>query len=76
LPTSTATSLAIPLNQAVVILTDSNPNNDAAACNGMNSFVSQVNSYLSQGKISPSLAAQLIQQAHLSRQHQVAGNAV
>jgi hypothetical protein len=47
----------------MVIFTDSNPNNDAAACNGMNGFMAQVNSYLIQGQISPSIAAQLIQHA-------------
>jgi hypothetical protein len=63
LPTNTAASLATPLNQAMVILSDSNPNNDVIACNGMNTFITQVNSYLIQRQISPSLAAQLIQQA-------------
>lgn len=63
LPPNTAASLDTPLNQAMVILSDSNPNNDAAACNGMNTFVTQVNSYLIQRQISPTLAAQLMQQA-------------
>jgi len=63
LPANTATSLAIPLNQAMIALTDGNPNNDAAACNTMNGFAAQVNSYLARGQISPTLAAQLIQQA-------------
>jgi hypothetical protein len=60
---SITTRLAIPLNQAMVILTDRNPNNDAVACNGMNAFATQVNSYLIQHQISPTLAAQLMQQA-------------
>jgi hypothetical protein len=63
LASSTATSLAIPLNRAMVILTDRNPNNDAVACNAMNGFAAQVNSYLIQHQISPTLAAQLMQQA-------------
>ena len=63
LPANTATSLATPLSQAMVILTDNNPNNDAVACNAMNGFAAQVNSYLSQRQISPIIAAQLMQQA-------------
>ena len=63
LPANAATSLATPLNQAMSIQTDNNPNNDATACNGMNTFVTQVNSYLIQRQISPTLAAQLMQQA-------------
>jgi hypothetical protein len=63
LPANTATSLATPLSQAMVILTDNNPNNDAVACNLLNGFAAQVNSYLSQRQISPIIAAQLMQQA-------------
>jgi YVTN family beta-propeller protein len=63
LPVNTAASLATPLNQAILMLTDNSPNNDAAACNTMNGFATQVNSYLSQRQISPIIAAQLIQQA-------------
>jgi hypothetical protein len=63
LPGSTAANLATPLGQAMVILTDNNPNNDVSACNTMNAFATQVNSYLIQHQISPTLAAQLIQQA-------------
>jgi hypothetical protein len=63
LPGSTAASLAAPLNQAVTRLTDDNSNNDVAVCNGMNSFVAQVSSYLTQAQISPTIASQLIQQA-------------
>ena len=63
LPGNTAASLAAPLNQAILMLTDNNPNNDAAACNTMNGFAAQVNSYLGRGQISPTLAAHLTQQA-------------
>jgi hypothetical protein len=63
LPANTANSLTAPLNQAMVILAGNNPNNDAGACNRMNTFIAQVNSYLIQHQISPSLAAQIIQQA-------------
>jgi hypothetical protein len=63
LPTNTAANLPAPLNQAIVILIDNNPNNDVTACSRMNAFVAQVNYYLSRGQISQNIAAQLIQQA-------------
>ena len=63
LAASTATSLVTPLNQAIVILADNNPNNDAVACKVLSGFAAQVNSYLIQRQISPTLAAQLMQQA-------------
>lgn len=63
LPTGVKNGILGPLHQVVTLLTDNNPNNDVAGCNKLDAFISQVNYYLTQGQISQSLAAQLIQQA-------------
>jgi len=58
-----ATNLSAPLNNAHKRLTDTNPNNDVAACNNLNAFINQVNAGLNAGRLTDEQAASLIQSA-------------
>ncbi len=60
LPNGVTSSLTGPLGQASVLLNDNNPNNDIAACGKLNAFISQVNSKLSNGQLTPSQANLLL----------------
>lgn len=61
LDNSVKNSLTAPINQAVNILTDNNPNNDVAVCNRLNAFTSEVNTKLQNNQLSQEQANQLIQ---------------
>jgi hypothetical protein len=49
IPNSSKTSLNAPLNQALALLNDDNPNNDKAVCGKLHSFVGQVNAKAGKG---------------------------
>jgi YVTN family beta-propeller protein len=55
------------LNSAASILSDNNPSNDKAACNQLNTLITQLNIRAQNNQITSSQAAQLIQQAQAIR---------
>jgi YVTN family beta-propeller protein len=55
------------LNSAANILSDNNPANDKAACNQLNTLITQLNIRAQNNQITASQAAQLIQQAQAIR---------
>ena len=59
------TSLTAPLNQAVNLLQDNNPNNDVSVCNQLNALIQKVNAQISAHKLTQEQADQLIQKAQL-----------
>lgn len=56
-------SLTAPLNQAVNIIEDDNPNNDVSVCNQLNAFIQQVNAHTQNNRLTQEQANQLIQSA-------------
>jgi hypothetical protein len=65
LPAGVATGLGAQLGQASTLLTDNNPNNDAAACGKLDAFMSQVKAKAKVGQLSPGQADQLLQAANV-----------
>jgi hypothetical protein len=59
----TKTSLLGPLHNAVNLLTDNDPTNDASVCSKLDSFLSQVDAKAANGQLTPQQAADLRQQA-------------
>lgn len=59
----TKTSLNGPLSNAIKLLTDNDPSNDADVCNKLDSFLSQVNAKEANGQLTSQQAADLRQQA-------------
>jgi hypothetical protein len=60
---STKTSLNGPLHNAIKLLTDNDPTNDADVCSKLDSFIAQVNSKEANGQLTSQQAANLRQQA-------------
>lgn len=56
-------SLTAPLNQAVNLLQDNNPNNDISACNNLNAFIQQVNAQTQNNSLTQEQSNQLKQAA-------------
>jgi len=67
LPASSKTSMTEQLNRANVIVNDSNPNNDTAACGVLNSIINETNAKLNSGALSASEADALKQSAETAR---------
>jgi len=59
----TQTSLLGPLHNAIKLLTDNDPSNDASVCSKLDSFLSQVDAKEANGQLTPQQAADLRQQA-------------
>jgi hypothetical protein len=64
LPNGIRTSLLAPLNEAITLLNDNNPANDAAVCGKLDAFVSQVNAKEANGTLSTAQSDQLRQAAN------------
>lgn len=64
LPRNVQMSLLAPLNQAINLLNDNNPANDAAVCGDLNAFINQVNAKEANGQLTAAQAAQLSQLAN------------
>ena len=60
---STKTSLNGPLHNAISLLTDNNPSNDASVCSKLDSFLSQVDTKEANRQLTPQQAKTLRQQA-------------
>jgi hypothetical protein len=67
LDNSIRNSLTAPLNQAVNLLEDNNPNNDVSVCNQLNAFIEKVNAQKQNNRLSQEQANQLIQAAQSIR---------
>jgi N-acetylneuraminic acid mutarotase len=61
------TSLAAPLNQALAILNDGNPNNDAAVCGKLGAFLNQLGAKDKGAQITAAQAAALRQSAEIAK---------
>ena len=64
LPDGVQTSLTAPLNNAIKILTDDNPNNDKAVCGKLDAFINEVNAKEKNGSLTATQATKLRQLAN------------
>ncbi len=62
LPMGTTTSLQAPLGELIAMINAANQN---SACDKLDAFISTVNTYLAQGKLTSAQASQLLRQANL-----------
>ena len=64
LPMGVRTSLLGPLNGAITLLTDNDPNNDVAVCGKLTAFINEVNAKQANGQLTEGQADQLRQLAN------------